>query len=353
MAEKEVRVAVVGGSGYAGGEILRLLLPHPEVRITQVTSESNRGKYVHQIHPNLRGQTGLRFCSAEDLRECDVLFSALPHGTFAERVADFSSMSTHLIDLSSDFRLKRDDLMQKFYNRSVRTAWAEHFTYGVSELYRTDIRNTRHIAGAGCLATASILGLYPLARAGYLSNTPIVIEAKVGSSAAGASPNLSTHHPERSGAMRSFQPTGHRHTAEIAEHLSAVSPHDICTTDIHFSATAVERIRGILITAHCFTENCPEKQDLWKMYRQTYAGEPFVRIVKERTGIYRYPDPKLLDGTNFCEVGFELDAETGRVVVMSALDNLVKGAAGGAVQAMNVLLDYEETTGLEFAGLHP
>jgi N-acetyl-gamma-glutamyl-phosphate/LysW-gamma-L-alpha-aminoadipyl-6-phosphate reductase len=188
----------------------------------------------------------------------------------------------------------------------------------------------------------------PLFKHGVLRSAEAHIEAKVGSSAAGDTPSLSTHHPERSGSVRSFQPTGHRHTAEIVQELRFGRP-----PTIHFSATAIEAVRGILATCHVFLKDGIEEKDIWKVYRTEYGDEPFIRIVKERQGIYRYPEPKILSGTNFCDIGFEKDSRGSRLVVMAALDNLVKGAAGNGVQAMNVACGLPETTGLEFPGLHP
>ena len=177
---------------------------------------------------------------------------------------------------------------------------------------------------------------------------PIVIEAKVGSSATGNTPSLASHHPERQGAVRSFEPTGHRHTAEVIQELSGAEP-----LTVHFSATAIEMVRGVLATAHVFPAQPLTEKEVWGIYREAYKHEPFLRIVKERQGVYRYPEPKILAGSNLCDVGFEIDPQSGRLVVLSALDNLVKGGAGNGVQAMNCMLGLDETTGLHFPGLHP
>jgi LysW-gamma-L-alpha-aminoadipyl-6-phosphate/LysW-L-glutamyl-5-phosphate reductase len=177
-----------------------------------------------------------------------------------------------------------------------------------------------------------------------------VVEAKVGSSAGGVSPGADSHHPERSGAFRSFAPVGHRHTGELLQELPSVHGQAL---KIHFSATAVEAVRGVLITAHLFLREDIELRRLWQVYRQAYGNEPFIRLVTERQGLYRYPEPKILSGSNFCDIGFALDREAGRVVVIAALDNLMKGAAGNAVQCLNIALGLSETTGLEFPGLHP
>ncbi len=173
----------------------------------------------------------------------------------------------------------------------------------------------------------------------------VVVEVKVGSSEAGNQPGLATHHAERVNVVRSFAPTGHRHQAEIQQCIGPL--------ELHFSATAVELVRGVMCTAHVFSNRSLDEKDLWKLYRSAYQAEPFVRIVKERRGVYRYPEPKILAGTNMAEVGFEVDSRTGRIVAMSAIDNLMKGAAGSAVQCMNLMLGFEEVCGLDFCGLHP
>ncbi|MYH53519.1 MAG: N-acetyl-gamma-glutamyl-phosphate reductase, partial [Gemmatimonadetes bacterium] len=216
------------------------------------------------------------------------------------------------------------------------------FVYGIAELNRDALRNAHLVACAGCNATASILALHPLYRAGVADSA--VIEVKVGSSEAGNRSTPGSHHPERSGAMRSYKPTGHRHLAEIQAMLGA---------PVHFSATSVEMVRGVLATCHVFLNRDLDDKALWRIYRDAYATEPFVRIVKERAGIHRYPDPNLLAGANFCDVGFERDPLARRVVVMSAIDNLMKGAAGQAVQAFNIMHGLPETRGLGFPGLHP
>lgn len=346
-----VRVAVAGGSGYIGGDLVRLLLHHPHVELTQVTSESNQGKFLHQVHPNLRQQTRLKFTSLAQLEPCDVLFLALPHGMAQTRLEAFRGLSERIIDLSSDFRLRDVQRYKTWYGGKDHACpeMLAKFVYGIPELHRQEIMASSLVTGAGCLATTAILGLYPLARAGLLSSEqPIIIEAKVGSSAAGNSPSLASHHPERQGAVRSFEPTGHRHTAEVIQELSGTTP-----LTVHFSATAIEMVRGVLATSHVFLPQPMSDKDIWAIYRDAYKNEPFMRIVKERQGVYRYPEPKILSGSNFCDVGFETDPHSNRLVVMSALDNLVKGGAGNGVQAMNCMFGWEETTGLQFPGLHP
>lgn len=346
-----MKVSIVGGSGYVGGEALRILLSHPNVEVFQITSEQFAGKYVHVVHANLRGRTRLQFVSAEDIKPCDILFLALPHGKAAGRIESYRSIAPKIIDLSADFRLRNPEDYKTYYGmeRHPNPEYLSKFVYGMPELHREEIAKADFVTGAGCLATASILGLYPLLKNGMVDLSHIYIEGKTGSSAGGNKPNLDSHHPERQGVVRSYSPTGHRHTAEIVQELTfnGVAP------TIRFSATSVELVRGILATAHCVLKDDLTEKDLWRVYRATYGNEPFIRIVKERTGVYRYPEPKILSGSNYCDVGFEKHERSKWVVVMSAIDNLMKGASGNGVQIMNIMMGWPETMGLEFPGMHP
>jgi len=342
-----LKVAIAGGSGYAGGELLRLLLGHPEVEVQQVTAESAAGRYVRSIHPNLRGRTDLKFVPLSELKPCDLLFLALPHGMAMERINELAELAPRIIDLSADFRLHSAEDYVRWYGKEHPTReWLSRFVYGIPELHREEIRNTAYATGAGCNATVTILGLKPLFAHDLVESA--VVEVKVGSSEGGNKPSLASHHPERSGAMRSFAPTGHRHVAEIEQELNFGRK-----PEVHLSATSVEMVRGILMTAHCFLREKVEERDVWRLYREAYGDEPFIRIVHERRGIYRHPEPKILAGSNYCDVGFEVDESSNRLVVIAALDNLMKGAAGNGVQAMNVMCGFSESAGLEFAGLHP
>ncbi len=345
-----ISVSIVGGSGYTGGEVLRLLLSHPEVELCQVTSESRVGKFVHSVHPNLRKRCKLQFVSSQALKKVDLLFLCLPHGTAMNRMDEFLDLGRRVVDLSSDFRLRSPaDYVTWYRHEHSRPELLGQAVYGIPELHRQEIREAALVTGAGCLATTAILGLFPLFKAGLVDSEDIFVEAKVGSSAAGNKSSLATHHPERSGSLRSFQPTRHRHTAEVQQELAL----DGAAPRVHLSATSTDSVRGVLATSQMLLERCPEEKVLWRAYREAYQAEPFLRIVKERSGIYRYPEPKILAGSNYCDVGFELDPAEGRLVVLSALDNLMKGAAGNAVQAMNAMHGWEETLGLGFPGLHP
>src|SRR6266516_3562070 len=349
-----LRVAIVGGSGYAGGELARLLLFHPRVELTQVASNSHAGQYLHSVHPNLRRLCSLRFCHPDDLTSCDLVFLCLPHGFSAREIERYRSLAPRIVDLAADFRLRSAALYQQWYGEAHCAAYLlQEAVYGLPEIHRAELPGATLVSGTGCMATAAILGLAPLYRAGLVDRAiPLVVEAKVGSSAAGATPGIGSHHPDRSGAVRSFQPTGHRHTAELIQELEQISGGQL-QQHIAFSATAVEIVRGVLITAHVFVNEVVDERTLWQLYREAYQREPFIRLVKERNRNYRYPDPKILAGSNYCDIGFELDSHQGRVVVLAALDNLMKGAAGNAVQALNCLYGWDESLGLSFPGLHP
>jgi LysW-gamma-L-alpha-aminoadipyl-6-phosphate/LysW-L-glutamyl-5-phosphate reductase len=354
--DSRIAASIVGASGYTGGELLRLLLGHPRIDVRQVTSERLDGQFVHFTHPNLRvsgasGRTPPKFSASAGLVPCELLFLCLPHGGAMSRIEAFAALAPRIVDLSADFRLREASGYDRWYGKPhADPAWLAKFVYGLPELHRPEIRSASYISGVGCNATATTLAIWPLAKAGLLDTARgVICEVKVGSSEGGAAASDSTHHPERAGVMRSFAPTGHRHTAEVLQSLALAG----VATDVHLSATAVDNVRGVLATAHVFVREGVAERDIWKAYREAYGKEPFVRLVKERTGLYRYPEPKILAGSNYADVGFEFDAATGRVVALAAIDNLMKGAAGTALQCANLMCGWDETLGLEFPGLHP
>lgn len=343
---KKIKVSIVGASGYVGGEALRLLLQHPNVEVVQATSESNVGKFIHHVHPNLRKLTTLKFSSIDDLEKVDALFLALPHKVSSNKIDYLKSKADKIIDKGSDFRLNNSDDYKKWYDyEHPKSDLLKDFVYGIPELHREEIKKASYVAAGGCNATATILTLYPLYKNKLVEEEKTVVEVKGGSSEAGNKPHLGSHHPERTNVVRSYAPTVHRHVAEILQELNAKT--------INFSATSIQLVRGILATCHVFLKENLEEKEIWKIYREEYGKEPFIRIVKESTGVYRYPEPKILAGTNYCDIGFEKDPNSNRVVVMGAIDNLMKGAAGQAVQAFNIMYGLKETAGLEFPGLHP
>jgi N-acetyl-gamma-glutamyl-phosphate/LysW-gamma-L-alpha-aminoadipyl-6-phosphate reductase len=340
-----MKVAVVGGSGYVGGELLRLLLRHPKVEVAQVTSDSMAGKAVSRVHPNLRKVSTLSFVPHTDLRPADAVFVATPHGEAMHRMPELFASGGFVVDLSADHRLKDASLYPQYYQTDhPHPEFLAKAVLGLPEIYRDRLHAASLIAVPGCIATASILALRPLVAMGSLDARPIVIDAKSGSSASGRDAGPAGLHAERSGVMRAYAPAGHRHTAEIEQEVGA---------NVALSCHGVEAVRGVLVTCHGFLTRAVDEKELWRTYRAAYGSEPFVRIVHESDGLYREPEPKILAGTNYCDVGFATDPHAGRVVALGALDNLMKGAAGNAVQCFNIRAGFPETTGLDFLGLHP
>ena len=340
-----IQAGIVGGSGYTGGELLRLLHFHPHVELTQITSRENAGRYVHALHPNLRQVSRLKFIHPDALETCDLLFLAMPHGTVARQTDHFAAMAPKLIDLSADFRLDCTVSYQRWYGEAhPAPLWLERFVYGLPEARRDSLRGANYVSGVGCNATAVNLALMPLVKAGLLERA--MIEIKVGSSEAGNQANPGSHHPVRSGAVRTYKATGHRHMAEVEMVLGDSIP-------IDFAVTTIEMVRGVHLLAHCYLSEPKLERDIWRLYRAHYGDEPFVRLVSGKTGLHRLPEPRVVAGTNYCDIGFELDENGKHLVLVAALDNLGKGAAGSAVQCMNLIHEFAETAGLEFPGVYP
>jgi len=342
-----IKAAIVGASGYTGGELLRILIAHPEVEVVQATSRSRVGEFLYQTHPNLRKRTQLKFTTPDALEPCDVVFLALPHGEAQKQIETYAAHAPRIVDLSADFRLNDAADYEKWYGEPHHAPeWLTKFVYGLPELHRDAIRAADYVSGVGCNATAANLALLPLVRAGLLNPAqPIFADIKVGSSEGGASGNPGSHHPERSGVIRTFSSFGHRHTAEVIQELGL--------PNVSLTMTSVDLVRGALAAVYAFVQPGVELKDLWRAYRDAQNANPFIRIVKERRGIYRVPEPKILAGSNYADLGFDLDLDTGRVLSLCAIDNLMKGASGSAVQCMNLMFGLEEDLGLEFPGLHP
>jgi N-acetyl-gamma-glutamyl-phosphate/LysW-gamma-L-alpha-aminoadipyl-6-phosphate reductase len=339
-------VAVVGASGYIGGELLRLLLGHPRVSVDAATSERLAGRRIDGAHPNLRGVTDLSFRRREDLGRYDVVFLALPHTeTMGKMAAEYLSLASIVVDLSGDFRLRDTEVYRRYYGVPHEAPeLISSFTPGLPELYRDRLRTADRISVPGCMAVAGILALHPLAAGGLIAGD-VTVDARTGSSGSGSTVRAENQHAERSGAMRVFAPTRHRHEAEIGQAIGR---------RIRMSATGIEAVRGVQVLCRAaLTDPGASERAVREAYRGCYGSERFVRVVAQRRGLHRLPEPKILSGSNFCDVGFVVDDEAGSVLAVGALDNLVKGGAGNAVQSMNLRLGWPEQLGLEFAGLHP
>ena len=348
-----MKVGVIGASGYAGGELLRLLLPHPEAEVTIATSRRFAGEYVYMIHPNLRGVTSLKFTPMDNatlVEECDVVFCATPHGVSQNFVPDLLDQGVKVVDLGADFRLKDPAAYPEWYGwESKHPELLEKAVFGLPELHRDEMKGADLVACVGCMAGASILALAPIVKEDLVDTDKIVIDVKIGSSGGGSEPTPAGHHPERFGGLRPYKVVGHRHIGEIDQELSLIAGKEI---KVAFTPHAVNMARGILTTSHLWLDRPLRNADIWKAYRGFYADEPFIHIVKYRKGLYQLPDPKVVVGTNLCDIGFELDEHVNRLVVFSAIDNIVKGAAGQGVQCFNAMYGLDERTGLELVGIH-
>ncbi len=351
-----VRVGVVGASGYIGGELLRLLLQHPQVDLTVATSRKYAEEYVFRVHPNLRGISDLKFSEYDQSKVAgvaDIVFSALPHGESVKYIPELAETGMKIVDLSADFRLRDEAMYPAWYGyEHPHPELLKKFVFAIPEINREQVRGARLVSSPGCMAITTILALAPLLKEKSLGidRQHIVVDTKIGSSGAGGKPSLSTHFSERFNVVRPYKPAGHRHAAEIEQVLVSLAGEDV---KVSMSAHAVNMVRGILSTSHLFTVSPVKPIDLWKAYRNMYADSFFIRLVRDKQGPFRLPDPKLVIGSNFCDIGFEIEERTSRVVALSATDNLVKGAAGNAVQSMNLMLGFEEKTGLGMAPLHP
>ena len=308
------------------------------------------------MHPNLRGVTGLQFSQLDTPRitsSCDVVFAALPHGESVKVVPQLADSGLRIVDLSADFRLRDSGQYPSWYGYDhPRPDLLEKFVYSIPEINREEVKGATLVSSPGCMAITAILALAPLLKEKALGvdRDHVVVDAKVGSSGAGGKPSLSTHFSERFSVVRPYKPAGHRHSAEIEQVLNALSGEKV---RVSMSAHAVNMVRGILVTSHLFTSAPVKPLDIWKAYRSMYEGSCFVRLVRDKQGPFRLPDPKLVVGSNFCDVGFETEERTGRLVALSATDNLIKGAAGNAIQSMNLMLGFDEKAGIGMAPLHP
>lgn len=341
----KLRVAIFGGSGYGGSELLRILLSHPNVEIAFVTANEQAGKAVAEVHRNLLGLTNLKFIKApEDLEtqsDLDCAFFALPHGQ-AMDLAPKLPRNVKVIDLSGDFRLHDANVFSRHYGRE-HTAMKEQaeFVYGLTETNRDAIKSAHRIANPGCFATATLLGLAPLVANNALS-CRVIVDAKTGSSGSGAKAAANTHHPQRSNSFYAYKPFTHQHVPEIEQELKTMGHWD---NELVFMTHSLPVARGIFASIYTETKTEMSAADARAMFAEFYGGSFFVRLVEGS------PDINWVKTTNFCDVGF---ATRGRqLVVFTAIDNLVKGAAGQAVQNMNLMFGLDEKTGLMLAGTNP
>jgi N-acetyl-gamma-glutamyl-phosphate reductase common form len=326
-----------------GGELLRLLLFHGNAKIVAATSRTSEGKFVYEVYPNLRKLTDLRFTNQalEELAEqCDVLFFALPSGESQKQIPRVIN-KTKVIDLAGDLRIKSFPESQKYYGTNPQSkGLLNKSVYGLTEFNRDLIRNAELVACPGCFPTGSLLGLLPLAKEGVIEGSQIVIDAKTGSSGSGDEPSMNTHHPERDDDFKAYGIFDHKHYPEIRQEIGKSSDN----FDLMFTPHSAPLVRGIFSTIYVFTKDSVNKTDLGEIYEKHYRSEFFVRLVPQVR-------LKVVSRTNFCDVSY--DVNENKIIICTAIDNLLKGGAGQAVQNMNVMFDLDEREGLTFPGTHP
>ncbi|HEB75053.1 MAG TPA: N-acetyl-gamma-glutamyl-phosphate reductase [Nitrospirae bacterium] len=340
-----LKVAICGGSGYAGSELLRLLSRHREVRITAVTSERSSGSRVVDLFPHLRGLLDLSFEPLDPeilLKKADLFFLALPHAASQDAVNFFFSGGRRVIDLSADFRLRDPDVYEEWYGvRHEYRSVLRRAVYGLPELYRRKIRKARVVANPGCYPTGALLGLYPALKEGLIEPDSIVIDSKSGTSGAGRKAAVPYSFCEVNESFRAYGIATHRHTPEIEQELSVIHGAGV---RVDFTPHLLPVNRGILTTIHCRLKNKDlDTARLLELYLDTYRREPFVRIYDGDS----LPDVRNVRGTNFCDIGVRVNRRTGALIVVTAIDNLLKGASGQAVQNMNIMMGFKETEGLD------
>jgi N-acetyl-gamma-glutamyl-phosphate reductase len=342
-----INVGILGGSGYGGSELLRLLLFHPETRVSFVAAGEHAGKRVDAVHPNLAKITELKFEAIPEagaLDGLDCLFMALPHGQALE-IAPKISRSVKIIDLSGDFRLNDAEAFKLHYGREHSAMELQReFVYGLTEVNRRTIREARCISNPGCFATALELALYPFVASG-LASGKIVADLKTGSSGSGAKAAANTHHPKRANSFYAYKTFEHQHQPEVEQLLAAVNARSWSECSLIFQAHSIPVVRGIFASVYVTPSKAVTADDVTDLMKEFYGGEFFIRFVQGS------PDINWVKNTNFCDIGWAARGDT--VIVFAALDNLVKGAAGQAVQNMNLMFGIEEKTGLVIPGTNP
>lgn len=346
----KLRVGIIGATGYTGGELLRFLLNHDQVEITMVTSKTYAGIPLQEAYPSLRGCIDLT-CLSLDVEKiapmADHFFLGLPHKMAMETAIPLVDQGKKVIDLSADFRLQDPATYERWYGiPHLSLSHLRKAVYGLPELHRKEIRGASLIGNPGCYPTGAILGLAPLLKNGLIQEDSIIIDSKSGSSGAGRRLDLSIHFAECNEGLRAYAVSVHRHTPEIEQELSRLAGKAIT---VSFTPHLVPMTRGILTTTYAIPHRPLPDQDALSLYREFYRESPFVRVLPEK----RLPDTKHVYGSNFCDIGLRFDPRTGRLIILSAIDNLVKGASGQAIQCMNIQCGFEERKGLWQAGLFP
>ena len=343
-----IKVGIIGATGSAGSELVRLITQHPKAELVTMTSQSYAGQEYKEVYSNYSHLDYV--CEEEHIEEmaekCDVIFLALPHGVASKKInADILS-KTKIIDLGADFRIQDVDVYEKWYTTHYSKDILPEAVYGLCEINRDKIKGKRIVANPGCYTSCSILSLYPLVKEGMIDLSSIIIDAKSGATGAGRGLSLGNHYCELNESVKAYKVASHRHTPEIEEQLSIAAGQDIV---LNFTPHLIPMDRGILATCYATLNKKYTYDDIRKAYEKHYGNEHFIRLTKE--GVF--PETKWVKGSNFVDIGFTVDERTNRVIVIGALDNLFKGAAGQAVQNMNIIMGIEETTGIDYVPIFP
>jgi N-acetyl-gamma-glutamyl-phosphate reductase len=344
-----IRVGIYGGSGYTGLELMRILLRHPDVKVVGLTSRKFKGQPLSDTYPLFEGLTDIAFIDAspEELSGmADVIFTATPHGEAMAVAPAFIDAGKKVIDLSADFRLRDLGVFEKWYHRHSAPSLAKAAVYGIPELYRDEIRTARLVANPGCYPTSALLGLAPALREKIIDPATIIIDSKSGVSGAGRDPVIGSLFCEVDGGFKAYKVNEHRHTPEIEQELSVLAGTEV---RVSFTPHLLPLTRGILSTIYASLKKTLSTAELIDLYKKFYGEEKFVRILRKGA----YPNVSSVKGTNFCDIGISVDERTNRVIILSAIDNLVKGASGQAVQNMNIMCGIRENTALDQIALFP
>ncbi|EGO65309.1 N-acetyl-gamma-glutamyl-phosphate reductase [Acetonema longum] len=343
-----MKISICGATGYTGEELLRILSGHPQAEIVYITSESQTGTGIHEIYPHLTRLYDSKLASMEEIENIasasDVIFAALPHGHAMEAGKKIIAQGAKVIDLGADYRFSDRKVYEQWY-KVPHTHPEAKAVYGLTELYRDQVKTARIVGNPGCYTTATILALAPLVKNKLIELSTIIVDAKSGISGAGRGLNLAYHFSEAQESVKAYNIAGHRHTPEIEQALSEFAG---TAVTISFTPHLIPMTRGILSTCYASLKTGVTPDQIDEVFASSYRQEYFIRLL----GRGGYPVTKNTRGSNFCDIGWHYDHRTGRVIVVSAIDNLVKGAAGQAIQNMNVMFGIEETTGLTQAPLY-
>jgi N-acetyl-gamma-glutamyl-phosphate reductase len=344
-----IKVGIYGASGYTGQELLRLLLRHPDVEVAALTSRQFKGMPVSHVYPVFEGLTDIRYMDAspEDVADLsEFVFLAVPHGEAMEIVPTFLEAGRKVVDLSADFRLRNREVYEKWYEKHEAPELLGEAVYGLPELYREAIQSARLVANPGCYPTSAILGLAPLLKEGWIDTGSIVVDAKSGVSGAGREAKIGSLFCEVNEGFKAYNVFKHRHGPEMEQEFSLLAGRRV---NISFAPHLLPLDRGILSSLYAVLQENKPAAALLELYRDFYEGETFVRVYREDV----YPNISSVKGSNFCDIGITVDDRLKRVVVFSAIDNLIKGASGQAVQNMNLMCGFREDAGLTLVPLFP